>query len=87
MNPTEYVDQPVIVSEFGAAVHWGGPYGSINAAAGVSPPPPPPHTPPHAGSLPLPAVPPPNPCCCALQAPILFPAHALRPNPARSPAS
>jgi hypothetical protein len=25
---------PVVVSEFGAAVHWGGPYGSINAAAG-----------------------------------------------------
>ena len=34
MNPTDYVDQPVVVSEFGAAVHWGGPYGSINAAAG-----------------------------------------------------
>ena len=34
MNPTEYVDQPIVVSEFGAAVHWGGPYGSINAAAG-----------------------------------------------------
>jgi hypothetical protein len=34
MNPTLYVDQPVVVSEFGAAVHWGGPYGSINAAAG-----------------------------------------------------
>eukprot|EP01047_Picozoa_sp_COSAG01_P054478 COSAG01_NODE_5954_length_3937_cov_7.762376_9_plen_196_part_00 len=34
MNPTSYVDQPVIVSEFGAAVHWGGPYGSINAASG-----------------------------------------------------
>ena len=34
MNPTEYVDQPVVVSEFGAAVHWGGPYGSINAASG-----------------------------------------------------
>ena len=26
MNPTMYVDQPVLVSEFGSAVHWGGPY-------------------------------------------------------------
>jgi hypothetical protein len=34
MTPTMYVDQPVLVSEFGAAVHWGGPYGTINAAAG-----------------------------------------------------
>ena len=34
MNPTEYVDMPILVSEFGAAVHWGGPYGTINAAAG-----------------------------------------------------
>lgn len=34
MNPTLYVDQPLLVSEFGAAVHWGGPYGTINAAAG-----------------------------------------------------
>ena len=34
MNPTDYVDQPVLVSEFGAAVHWGGPFGTINAAAG-----------------------------------------------------
>lgn len=34
MNPTDYVDQPIVVSEFGSAVHWGGPYGSINAAAG-----------------------------------------------------
>ena len=34
MVPTEWVDQPVVVSEFGAAVHWGGPYGAINAAAG-----------------------------------------------------
>ena len=34
MIPTDYVDQPVVVSEFGSAVSWGGPYGSINAAAG-----------------------------------------------------
>eukprot|EP00729_Bicosta_minor_P011253 gene11253-10867_t len=33
MNPTDYVDQPILVSEFGSAVHWGGPFGTINAAA------------------------------------------------------
>jgi hypothetical protein len=34
MNPTAWPDMPVVVSEFGSAVHWGGPYGAINAAAG-----------------------------------------------------
>jgi hypothetical protein len=32
--PTDYPDFPYAVSEFGGAVHWGGPYGTINAAAG-----------------------------------------------------
>jgi hypothetical protein len=32
--PTDYIDMPYAVSEFGGAVHWGGPYGTIDAAAG-----------------------------------------------------
>ena len=31
---TEFTDCPWVVSEFGPAVHWGGAYGTINAAAG-----------------------------------------------------
>jgi len=34
MMPTGYVNMPYVVSEFGRAVHWGGPFGSINAAVG-----------------------------------------------------
>ena len=32
--PTDYVDLRHVVSEFGPSVSWGGPYGTINAAAG-----------------------------------------------------
>jgi hypothetical protein len=31
---TDYVDAPFVLSEFGPAVHWGGAFGTINAAAG-----------------------------------------------------
>ena len=32
--PTEFIDFTHLVSEFGPSVPWGGPYGTINAAAG-----------------------------------------------------